>query len=313
MKNQRADLSPNGSEILSTFDWNDLKYFLSVAREGGLSKAALQLGTSASTVSRHISALEARLKVRLFVRLTTGYLLTDVGSELYEQVAEVERSTLAVARGSAAVGEKESVTGLVRLATADSVGTFVLAPHLVQLRQRHPGLRIELLLGHAQVDLSRREADLALRMLDAANPQGHPDHVMHRITTVPFGLYASPAFISQAQAQSPDAWRTMDHIGWDSGWRHLPLAQWLARTFSRPAVASSNSMTAHFELIRSGAGIGLLPRYMAARDPSLIHIPAEGPPERELWLIYHRDLRGSKRVQAVRRFVEEVIPSAIGG
>ncbi|HET8869821.1 MAG TPA: LysR family transcriptional regulator, partial [Aquabacterium sp.] len=94
MKNQRADLSPNGSEILSTFDWNDLKYFLAVAREGGLSKAALQLGTSASTVSRHISALEARLNVRLFVRLTTGYLLTDVGSELYEQVAEVERSTL---------------------------------------------------------------------------------------------------------------------------------------------------------------------------------------------------------------------------
>ncbi|MDE2595054.1 MAG: LysR family transcriptional regulator, partial [Burkholderiales bacterium] len=97
------------------FDWNDLQYFLAVAREGGLSKAGLALGTSASTVSRHITALEHSLRVRLFVRLSTGYLLTDAGSELFERVAEVERRTHAVARRSSVAAEQEKVTGLVRL------------------------------------------------------------------------------------------------------------------------------------------------------------------------------------------------------
>ena len=95
---QSQSLEPQNGDAAAGFDWNDLKYFLAMARHGGLSRAALQLDTSASTVSRHIGALEKRLHMRLFVRLSTGYLLTDAGSELFDRVAEVERSTQAVER-----------------------------------------------------------------------------------------------------------------------------------------------------------------------------------------------------------------------
>lgn len=294
------------------FDWNDLQYFLAVAREGGLSKAGLALGSSASTVSRHITALEQHLGVRLFVRLSTGYLLTDAGSELFERVAEVERRTHAVARGSSVAAEQKEVTGLVRLATADSIGTYVLAPQMASLRQRHPALRVELILGHAQVDLTRREADVALRVLDASNPDAHPDHVMHRVGPMQFELYAARSQLNGVRPDRVD-WRAMDHVGWDTGSRHLSLARWLESNFSRPAVLSSNSISTQLQWIRAGVGVGMLPRFVAAQDTTLVRLPVEDPPQRELWLVYHRDLKNSLRVRAVRQFVEDVVPGALKG
>lgn len=313
MKNQKSQPRLQDPFFDSTgFDWNDLKYFLAVAREGGLSKAGLALGSSASTVSRHITALEQHLRVRLFVRLSTGYLLTDAGSELFERVAEVERRTQAVARGSSVAAEHQQVKGLVRLATADSVGSYVLAPQMLLLKQRHPALRLELILGHAQVDLTRREADVALRVLDAHNPDAHPDHVMHRVGPMQFEVYAARSLLNGARADSVD-WRAMDHVGWDSGSRHLTLARWLESHFSRPAAFSSNSMSIHLQWIRSGLGVGMLPRFVAAQESTLVRLPVEDPPRRELWLVYHRDLKNSLRVRAVRQFVEDVVSGALRG
>ncbi|RZI85744.1 MAG: LysR family transcriptional regulator [Rubrivivax sp.] len=301
-----ADEAPLG------FDWNDLKYFLAVARHGGLSKAALQLNTSASTVSRHIGALEGRLQVRLFVRLSTGYLLTDAGSELFDRVAEVERSTHAVERRSSVAGEADKVTGLLRLAASDSVGVLLLTPRLPLLRQRHPGLRVELTLGHAQADLSRREADVALRIFDANLTGAHPDHVVHRIADMALGLYASPNVLAGRDPGQLD-WRNADHIAWDLNWRHLASGKWLAKAFpSRPPVFTTNSVTAQLAAIQVGLGVGVLPDFVARTDPSLVRLPVDTSElTRELWLVYHRDLRGSRRVQALREFIEEHVPPAM--
>lgn len=312
VRQRRASNEPADATPTTGFDWNDLQYFLAVAREGGLSKAGLALGSSASTVSRHITALERHLRVRLFVRLSTGYLLTDAGSELFERVAEVERRTHAVARGSSVAAEQKEVTGLVRLASADSIGMYVLAPKMALLRQRHPALRVELVLGHAQVDLTRREADVALRVLDAHRPDAHPDHIMHRVGPMQFELYAARSVLNGVRADRV-AWQDLDHVGWDAGSRHLSLARWLESNFSRPAVLSSNSMSTQFQWIRAGLGVGMLPRFVAAQESTLVRLPVEDPPQRELWLVYHRDLKDSLRVRAVRQFVEEVVPSAIQG
>lgn len=293
------------------FDWNDLKYFLAVARHGGLSRAALHLGTSASTVSRHIGALEKRLDVRLFVRLSTGYLLTDAGSELFDRVAEVERSTQAVERRSSVAAEADKVTGLVRLAASDSMGVVVLTPRMPELQRRHPGLRVELVLGHAKADLTRREADVALRMMDPALPTTQADHVMHRVASVPFSLYAPASLLKGRPADQVD-WPQLPHVGWDSTWRHLPMAQWLAGAVAdqRPPVFTSNSATAQMVAIAAGMGVGVLPDYLARTDTSLVRLPVDTRHlDRDLWLIYHRDLRGSRRVQAVRSFIGEVLPS----
>lgn len=295
------------------FDWNDLKYFLAVARHGGLSRAALQLNTSASTVSRHIGALEKRLGMRLFVRLSTGYLLTDAGSELFDRVAEVERSTQAVERRSSVAGESDKVTGLVRLAASDSMGVHLLAPRLALLQQRHPALRVELVLGHAPADLTRREADVALRMLDPAKPNAHPDHVMHRMGKVPFSLYASPALLQGARPDQLD-WTQLPHVSWDQSLRHLPIAQWMTRAVpdQRQPSFTSNSLSAQMVAVAAGLGVGVLPDYLARTHAGLVRLPVDTEDmARELWLVYHRDLRSSRRVQAIRAFIDEVLPGAL--
>jgi len=218
-QSQSPDPHPDAT---AGFDWNDLKYFLAVARHGGLSRAALKLATAASPWSGPLGALEKRLNWRSFVRLSTGYLLTDAGSELFDRVAEVERSTQAVERRSSVAAEADKVTGLVRLAASDSMGVHLLAPRLALLQQRHPALRVELVLGHAPADLTRREADLALRMLDPASPNAHPDHVMHRMGTVPFSLYAAPALLRGARPEQLN-WTQLPHISWDPSLPHLPM------------------------------------------------------------------------------------------
>lgn len=295
------------------FDWNDLKYFLAVARHGGLSHAALRLDTSASTVSRHIGALEKRLNMRLFVRLSTGYLLTDAGSELFDRVAEVERSTQAVERRSSVAAEAQQVTGLVRLAASDSMGVHLVTARLALLQQRHPALRVELVLGHAPADLTRREADVALRLMDPALSGAQADHVMHRIASVPFSLYASKRLLKESKAR-PQDWAQLPHVSWDSALHHMPIPQWLARAFAeqRQAAFTSNSLTAQMVAMVAGIGIGVLPDYLARTQASLVKLPVDTSAlARELWLIYHRDLRGSHRVQAVRQFIEEVMPGAL--
>ena len=112
---------------MSKLDWNNLKYFLAVARTGGLTPAAVQLKTSASTVSRHIDAMEATLDMRLFLRQQRGYLLTDEGSSILEQVIEVERAMQSVERQGAAVAE---IAGEVKLATLESIAHYLLMPDL---------------------------------------------------------------------------------------------------------------------------------------------------------------------------------------
>ncbi len=309
---QSQSLSPH-EDAMTGFDWNDLKYFLAVARHGGLSRAALQLGTSASTVSRHIGSLEKRLHMRLFVRLSTGYLLTDAGSELFDRVAEVERSTQAVERRSSVASEADKVTGLVRLAASDSMGVHLLTAQLPLLQQRHPGLRVELVLGHAKADLTRREADLALRMLDPAMTGAQADHVMHRVASLPFSLYAAPQLLQGLDIATVD-WTQLPHVGWDSTWRHLAVAQWLAQAFAdQPQpVFTSNSAMAQMVAIATGMGVGALPDFLARTNATLVRLPVDTSVlTRDLWLIYHRDLRSSRRVQAMRAFIEEVVPQAL--
>ena len=281
------------------WDWNDLKYFLAVARSGGLSAAASGLHTSASTVSRHIDAMEARLGVRLFLRQQRGYQLTDRGSELLARVAEVERAMQAVERQTSVSSE---VSGQVKLALTESLANYLIAPNLPVLHRRHPKLQLELVVGRNLADLSRREADLALRVTPVQQSQA-PDYVAHRVGTMRFSLYCTPAALKQA-----GDWRRLDVVGWDESWIKMPMTEWLARLFpgKEPALRT-NSMQTQYAAVRAGLGTTFLPHFIGDADTALTRVEI-GPfdTDRQLWLLYHRDLRGSQRVQAVREFVTEV-------
>jgi DNA-binding transcriptional LysR family regulator len=288
------------------FDWNDLKFFLAVARSGSLSSAGVVLGTSASTVSRHVDALEKRFGRTLFLRQQSGYLLTDDGTDLMEQIEQVEQAMIATERKGYWSAQQE-VSGVVRLATTEMLALHLVVPHLPILRARYPGLRVELDIALARVNLSRREADLALRM--AAPNEAEGDYIARRIGKVDFGLYcANRAMPAGDLADRSEAWRGQDYVSWDGSWDELPMARWMHSAFgARPPGFVCNSLPTQCAAVRAGLGAGMLPCFIGDADEALCRIgPDSIPVSRDLWLVYHRDLKASRRVGAMQDFITEL-------
>lgn len=284
---------------MSRLDWNNLKYFLAVARTGGLTPAAAELGSSASTVSRHIESMETQLGVRLFLRQQRGYLLTDAGSKLFGQVADVERAMQAVERQGVAAAD---IAGEVKLAVPESLAHYLIVPQLPDFAARHPQLQVELLVSRYRADLSRREADLALRIVLPPQRDFSPDYIAHDVGSFRFGLYCTPAALTRA-----GDWRTLPHLTWDAAWTKLPMVDWLAALFpGQVPVLRSNSMQAQYLAARAGLGAAMLPRFLGDPDSALVRLEVDlTHTHHELWLLYHRDLKGSQRVLALRDFVQE--------
>lgn len=287
-------------------NWDDLRYFLAVARGGGLTPAAATLRTSASTVSRRIDAMEARLGVRLFLRQQRGYLLTDQGSTLFEHVAEVERAMQAVERNSVAGGE---IAGTVKLAAAESLSNYLILPHLAEFTRRHPKVRVDLLVSSNNADLSRREADLALRLVNPQRSELAPDYIAHHLGMVAFGLYCAPAALARVSH-----WRELDYVSWDETWMRMPIRDWLAQLFpGKEPVLRTNTLHTQYLAAVSGMGAIMLPTFAGDADPALQRLDIGGLETlRELWLLYHRDLKGSQRVLALRDFLQEVVLGVVG-
>jgi DNA-binding transcriptional LysR family regulator len=296
-----------------TFDWNDLKFFLAVARRGGLSGAADALGTSPSTVSRHIDALEQRLGSTLFLRQQTGYLLTDDGSELLEHVAGVEQSMIAAER-KGSLSARQEVSGQVRLATTELLANHLIVPNLHAFRERYPKLQVEISISMIRANLSRREADLALRLVDPTKDADAADYVAAKIGKLDFGLYGARGMLTNQTLSGGETWQALDYVTWSESWAELATAKWLraAMHTRRPAIAC-NSFGVQYAAMRAGLGIGLLPRFLGDGDAALQRINHARPElTHDLWLVYHRDLKASQRVIAMRDFVTDLIQSNLG-
>lgn len=282
-------------------DWNNLKYFLAVARLGGLTPAANSLTTSPSTVSRHIDAMEVTLGVRLFLRTQRGYLLTDAGTMLLERVSEVERSMQAVERQSDAL---QQLTGVVKLTTVESIAHFLLVPNLHLFAARYPQLQVELLVNRNLANLARREADLALRIFNPAQDEHEADHIVQYVASFYFELYCTP----QAVATVGGEWQKLAHVSWDGAWFRLPMVNWLQALFGQqPPLLRSNTMQTHYQAACSGMAAALLPNFIGDADSRLVKATTINIDTRqELWLSYHRDLKASSRVMAMRDFIVEI-------
>lgn len=281
-------------------DWNNLRYFLAVARLGGLTPAAHHLNTSVSTVSRHIDAMEQALGVRLFLRRQRGYLLTDAGTTLLTHVADVERAMQAVERqGDAA----KQVAGFVRLATFESIAHYLLIPKLHLLTNRYPQLHVEILVNRHLADLSSREADLALRIINPKRDEHQLDCIAQKVGSFHVQLYCT----ADALARVDGDWQKLPHVSWDAAWIRLPMVDWLLTLFpNQTPVLRSNTIQAHYTAAVSGMAAALLPDFIGDHDPRLIKATAiELDTYQELWLLYHRDLKASARVMAMRDFIME--------
>lgn len=274
-------------------NWDDLRVFLALAREGSLTGAARRLHAGVATVSRRIERFEAALGLPLFLRHQSGYSLTDQGIALLPR-AEAAEEALAGLRQEA--DAQDRIQGHVRIASIESLITPLLVPALAPLMSAHPGLDVEILFSTQAVNLHRHDADLALRML-------RPDHGhlrVRQLVVMGFGLYGPP-----------DGARPARHISWPEQVSLGTVLAW-TRAFAGPDVPrfAVNTLDSQVEAVRQGLGLAVLPHFLA-RPAGLNLIAADLPDggvmERPVYLVTHADLAGSRRVSAVAEAIADSI------
>ncbi|GLR10664.1 LysR family transcriptional regulator [Mixta theicola] len=273
--------------------WDDARIFLAVARCGTLSRAADELRMGIATLSRRLDRLEAALGVPLFSRHQTGYRLTDDGEALLERAEALEYAGLAFGEAAQMQG---NVAGLVRLATAENLANPLIVPALRGLFLQHPELRVEVISGLQTVNLHRRDADLAVRMV---RPETG-NLTIKRLGTLGFGLYGSADYLAVRRPGEDNAAYEHDaFIGWAETHHHLPAAKWVLRTLrGRPCRLETNTLSAQLSAAVAGMGLAVLPHFLA-QQAGLHCLLAELGVEQPIWLVMHADLAHSRRVRVV--------------
>lgn len=288
-------------------DWNDLRYFLAVARTGSLSDAAKLVGASASTVARRIMVLEEALTASLFVRHSRGYLLTDEGKALASRLDSIEQDIRALE--GATRGSDQELSGTVRVASSIALVNDILVPAMAQFRSRYPGIQIDVSSGIENISLSKREADIALRLTQ-------PRYGRLRVRTLAsmgHGVYAAHRYLeARGLPASAQALKSADFIVWGEAHQDIPIARWLAGHVSNPNVALvANDITTHIQAVRCGVGVGVLPAFLAAGDESLAClVPPDAMFERKLYLVIHEDVQASARVRLVADFIADTVQAS---
>jgi DNA-binding transcriptional LysR family regulator len=263
-------------------NWDDLRAFLAVVESGGLVAAARRLGVNHATVQRRVGRLEAALGVRLFDRSPTGYVLTPAGEDLLGGSRDLEdRMVLLEAR---IAGRDLQLTGTVRLTTVDSIAETVLPRYLRSFREDYPALTVEVVVENRVLNLTRREADIALR--PGPDPRG--TMVGRRFRGMGFAVYAAD--------DGADAW-----IAGDDSLQHLAAMQWLASSLGdRPVAVRCNSFSAMAAAAASGLGAAVLPRLLGDFRPEIVRgTVLPDTTSVDLWLLSHPEVRRISRVRVL--------------
>ena len=274
-------------------DWEDIRHFVTLAREGTLSAAARTLGVDHATVARRVAALEASTGLKLVDRRARATLLTEDGRRIAAVAAPMEEAAFALSRTAQAA--KPGVGGEVTISAPPNLASAVIAPQLVRLRQQHPGIRIKLMGEKRRASLSRREADVALRLSRPVET----GLFVRKIGSFGFSLYGAPAYLNKTP---PHAFA---FIGYDASMAESPQEVWLRAVIGeREVVLRTNDLETQIAAARSGLGVAALPHYLGEGDPRLQRHDVPGRPvSRDVWLLVHRDLRQVPPVRAVMEFL----------
>lgn len=283
-------------------DWNDLRYFLGVARSGSLTQTSVDLRVSQSTVSRRIAELEASMGMVLFARHQTGYSLTDDGREVLKHAELVEDSVLSLEREAA--GLEKTPVGAVRLATSESLATDLIIPAMPALRDQYPGICLEIITSTAITDLGRHEGDIALRV--ARPTRAHLK--FRRVGHMDYSVYGSRDYLSRHPIVDGEPMGGRQFIAWDDNHSHLPAATWLVREHPGCRIAMvTNGLPAQIAAVRAGLGLAIIPDFLAVKDDLVRVVPADQVFSNELWLVTHADFIASARVRAVSDFLADQV------
>lgn len=300
----QSALLRNGSAQLQNvrvYDWNDLRYFLAVARTGSTLAASRASKVNQTTIARRIGALERAIGMRLFHKKQTGYVLTEAGAELRATAERVEVEANAFAEQAGAMGRR--ISGVIRVTTNEGLANTIMAPALSAFRKLHPEVRVDLVVDERRLDLTRGAADVALRTGARPTESGL---VARRLTPMAWAAYCSRNYAEERGCPSSvDTLCRHVLIGAEGPIAALPGWTWLRQAApGAEVVATSSSLTNLISAVKSGLGVTILPCFLADSDPDLVRCigPIPGV-QSDVWLVTREDARDVRRVRAFIDFL----------
>lgn len=269
--------------------WDDLRIFLAVAREGSISGGAKRLGVQHSTVSRRLRELEHRLGTRLLERKKSGYVLTEAGEALKLSASRME---LEILRVEGALGDEDCrLTGELHVAAINNMASSVLMPMFARFSRKNPGIELHIEVSNTYVSLAERQADVAIRLTNTPVET----LVGIRLTTVASTVYGGRDYLKQLRAgPEPPTWLGVECCGFHKSWTETACPEHGQRFFVDDTLLTVAAL-------RQGLGLAYLPCFMG---DSMIDLERYSAPDPELelglWLLFHPDLKRTKRVLAFR-------------
>lgn len=292
---------------LQPLAWDDLRFFLAVHRHGSHKAAGSALSVDATTVGRRLQSLESALGVKLVQRTPERLLMTRSGLALVARAERVEAEIFALERELK--GAQTELQGSLRVTAGDGTLHYLLLPALLALRNSHPELQLELRADTRSLDLSRREADVALRLVRPKEPA----LVARRLGEVRFAIFASDEYLRTRPApRNVQALAQHDWIGFDPKHDDLPHIRAFHRTVKQPRyVLRANTTTTQVLACLEGIGLALVPALIGLREPRLRPVlPRWAGPVRDLWAVTHADLRDNLQVRAFLSWVAPLLAAA---
>ncbi len=293
------------------FDWNDLKYFLAVARHGSTIAAGKALRSNQSTVQRRIVELEKRLGRKLVTRTASGYRLTEFGKELQPYAERIETMVTDFERHVADTGRDRS--GIIRVTCPEPI-VQRMTPLIERFHARYPKLHVEFVMSDRYLDLSKGEADVAFRSGDTDD-----ELVGRKIADSLWAIYASRSYVKRhGKPARVEDMSQHPLVGFDESMSKHRVSQWLKGVASNAKiVARNNSVLGMMYAVKSGVGIGALPTAIADSEPDLVIVLGPIPELARSWrLLAHPDLRRTPRIAAFFDFViheREALKSILTG
>jgi len=281
-------------------EWNDLYLILAVCREGTLSGAARVLGVNHSTVFRRIGVIEEKVGTRLFERLATGYVMTDAAEAILEAGERIENEVHRLSRKL--IGRDYQLNGIIRLAVPDALLSHILMKHLAGFTKLYPQIQIELEVSNSYLNLTKREADIAIRVTESP-----PENLVGRkICTIGATIYAMTEIAQNFQSAN------LETISWvmpDEVLARLPVTKWLQQYYPAASVIlRCNTLLGMYDAVKNGLGVAALPCFLADTDKKLQRLlPLQTELASELWMLTHQDLKRTARVKAFMDYFSAVL------
>lgn len=285
---------------LSNFDWDDLKFFLAVARAGTLRGGAVSLDANHATVSRRLSALEHAISARLFDRSKDGLQLTQLGEELLPHAMRVEEEIATASR--AVAGQDDRPTGIISLSMPPFLVFSSIAHDLAEFSKQYEDIDLHIQTSNRFVDLGRREADVSLRIAFEITD----DVVGRKLLTYSKAVYCSESYATQIEDNDGAG---LHWIGWNEN-EADKTAPWIIKSPYPNATLRHRVNDGLPQMALAAAGVGLTysPCFMADSYPGLVRAPFQTPvPDRSIWLLLHNDLRNTARIRLFVDFLSEKI------